>query len=448
MLRDYQQTRPIDESGGSDEASMGADDTSAFNRAKVPDASTSPPTLTELTAPAPRTGHRGEILTKAGVAAASRHPAACGIFDTMVNRNPTDATRSIRLGALAPLSRPGFVEAGRHLRAGVELAVHEINEAGGIGGRRLEVLLRDTAGVPERAASAVRDFAAEGVVAVVGEYHSVVAHAAAGAAVNEQLPFVCSSAVLDEVVDSPTDIVARVAPAQSYCWRVYADYLVEAGHSHVVLVLQPDRYWSSGARRLRASLAERGVTVTEIDHATLADTPINDAVAAADGADALMLLVGYPEPLISLVKAIRADARLVALRIGDPAGRAEFPEWLAQLGERGADVPFLRYMPAQLEPLGTRVAERLTRVLGQSPSFVALEGYDSVQVVAEALRIGGPDRQRVIKALSSLQVAGTRGLMRFERGSAAVLQWTWPPVQVAAHRDPQRPQQISVLHQA
>jgi ABC-type branched-subunit amino acid transport system substrate-binding protein len=382
-----------------------------------------------------------------GVPATSRVAASHGMLDAMTNHTMAGPRRPIRLGALAPLSRPGFLEAGRHLRAGIELAVAEVNDAGGIGGRPLELQLRDTAGAPDRAEAAVWDFAAEGAVAVVGEYHSVVAHAAAGTAVKAQLPFVCSSAVLDGLVGSPAGIVARVAPAQSYCWHVYADYLASAGHGHVALVVQPDRYWSSGARLLRASLAERGVTVTEIEHARLPDTSVADVIDAIGGADALLLLVGYPEPAVSLVKAVRAEARLSGLLIGDPAGRAEFPEWLALLGEDGADIPFLRYLPSQLGSLGTRVAERLTRIVGESPSFVAFEGYDSVQVVAEALRVGGPDRLRVGEALSSLQVAGTRGTISFSAGSGTVLQWTWPPVQIAARRDPQRPQAISVLRQ-
>jgi ABC-type branched-subunit amino acid transport system substrate-binding protein len=354
----------------------------------------------------------------------------------------------IRLGALAPLGRPGFLEAGRHLRAGVELAVNEINRAGGINGRSLELRLRDTAGDPQRAAAAVCDFAAEDAVAVVGEYHSVVAYAAANAAVNAQLPFVCSSAVLDVLVDTPTEIVARVAPAQSYCWRIYADYLASAGHRHVALVVQPDRYWSSGAQLLQTSLSERGVPVTQIDPATLASTPLADAIAAVPGADALLLLVAYPEPAVSIVKAVREDTRLAGLRIGDPAGRAECPEWLKLLGEHGTDIPFLRYLPAQLGPLGTQVAEKLTRVLGESPSFVALEGYDSVQVVAEALRIGGPDRRGVLEALSELQISATRGTISFTRDAGAVLQWTWPPVQVAARRDSRRQQDVAVIYQA
>ncbi|MDX3234043.1 amino acid ABC transporter substrate-binding protein, partial [Streptomyces sp. ME19-01-6] len=46
---------------------------------------------------------------------------------------------AVRIGALVPLTRPGWVEAGRHLLAGLELAVREVNDAGGIGGRPLEL---------------------------------------------------------------------------------------------------------------------------------------------------------------------------------------------------------------------------------------------------------------------------------------------------------------------
>ena len=362
--------------------------------------------------------------------------------------SPAAARQPIRIAALAPLSRPGFLEAGRHLLAGVALAVDETNDAGGIGGRRIELLLRDTAGAPERAATAVRQLCSADVVAVVGEYHSVVARAAAAAAVEARLPFVCSSAVLDALVDSPTDMVARIAPMQSYCWRIYADYLVSAGHKHIALVVQPDRYWSSGAQLLETSLADHGVTVTRIDTSGLANPAIVDARDATADADAVLLLVAYPQPALSLVKTVRTNPRTARLRIGDPAGRAEFPEWSTLLGQDGASVPFLRYLPSQLRSLGTRVTERLARNLGENPSFVALEGYDSVQVVVEALRISGPDRRDVIQALTHVEVAGTRGTIGFSRDAGAVLQWVMPPVQVAARVGPEHPPDISVLYQA
>src|SRR3954451_12748800 len=119
----------------------------------------------------------------------------------------------VQIGALVPLTRPGWVEAGRHLLAGLELAVRDVNDAGGIAGRLLELVVRDTAADPDRAAAAVDELAHLGVAALAGEYHSVAAQAAAARARCVGLPFLCSSAVLDLLTDQPSDWVARLAPA-------------------------------------------------------------------------------------------------------------------------------------------------------------------------------------------------------------------------------------------
>ena len=79
---------------------------------------------------------------------------------------------TVSIGALVPLTRPGWVEAGRHLLAGLELAVRDVNHAGGIAGRPLELVVRDTAADPQKAAAAVDELARLGVAALAGEYHS------------------------------------------------------------------------------------------------------------------------------------------------------------------------------------------------------------------------------------------------------------------------------------
>ena len=148
---------------------------------------------------------------------------------------------SVRIGALVPLTRPGWVEAGQHLLAGLELAVREVNDAGGIAGRPLELVVRDTAADPQRAAAAVDELARLGVAALAGEYHSVVARAAAARADALGLPFLCSSAVLDALTEQPTEWVARLAPPQSHGWRIYADFLLGAGHSRIAVAARAER---------------------------------------------------------------------------------------------------------------------------------------------------------------------------------------------------------------
>ncbi|MFF8565590.1 ABC transporter substrate-binding protein [Streptomyces albidoflavus] len=363
---------------------------------------------------------------------------------------PSDATPAsgppVPLGALVPLTRPGWAEAGRQLLAGLELGVDEVNAAGGIGGRRLELLVRDTAADPERAQAAVEELAGLGVAAVAGEYHSVVARAAAVRAEELGVPFLCSSAVLDALTEGPARWVARLAPAQSHGWRIYAGFLLAAGHRRIAVARQASLYWETGTRILREQLAAQGGSVTELDAGALTPGELCDALAE-DGATALLLLAGTPEPAVPLVRAVRADRRLDGVLIGAPAGQPEFPGWLAALGAEGAGVPFLRYLPGEPGPLAVRVGEALRARLGEEPSFVAHEGWDTVAVLAEALRTYGTGRADVVRAWEDGVVAGTRGEIRFSRlPGIGVRQWAWPPVQVA-DRDPAEPGRFRVLHQ-
>jgi ABC-type branched-subunit amino acid transport system substrate-binding protein len=340
----------------------------------------------------------------------------------------------IQIGALAPLTSPGWTEAGRHLVAGLQLAVAEVNEAGGIGGRPLDLLIRDTAASPERAVAAVDELAGLGVAALAGEYHSVVARAAAARAEALGLPFLCSSAVLDALTDEPAEGVARLAPAQSHGWRFYADFLLAAGHRRIAVAAEPSVYWAAGTGILREYLAPRGGTVAELDPAAVGDE------LASSGATAVLLLAGYPEPALSMVRTVRRDRRLAEIMIGAPAGQPEFPGWLTSLGADGAGIPFLRYLPERLSPLGARVERALRGQLAGPPSFVAFEGYDTILVLADVLRSPGSG------GWPHVAVEGTRGLIRFSRvPGVSVWQWAWPPVQVA-DRDPARPTGFRMRH--
>ncbi|MFW6689845.1 ABC transporter substrate-binding protein [Streptomyces sp. MAR4 CNX-425] len=360
-------------------------------------------------------------------------------------RPPRPDDEPLRIGALAPLTPPGWTAAGRHLVAGLGLAADEVNDAGGIAGHPLELVIRDTAADPDRAAAAVDELAGLGVAALAGEYHSVVARAAAARADALGVPFLCSSAVLDALTDGPADGVARLAPAQSHGWRRYADFLLGAGHRHVAVATQPSVYWASGTRLLHDRLAPHGGTVTELDTGALTPETLCGALAGS-GATALLLLVGQPEPAVPIVRAVRRDPHLAGMLIGAPAGQPEFAEWAELLGDDGAAIPFLRYLPERLTPLGARVGAALRDRLGEEPSFVAFEGYDTVAVLADVLRRRGAGAARTDVAWADVEVDGTRGPVRFSRvPETGVWQWAWPPVQVV-DRDPAEPGRFRVLH--
>jgi hypothetical protein len=299
--------------------------------------------------------------------------------------------------------------------AGVELGVREVNDSGGIAGRPLELVVRDTAADPLKAAAAVDELARLGVAALAGEYHSVVARAAAARADALGLPFLCSSAVLDGLTEQPTDWVARLAPAQSHGWRIYADFLLAAGHRRVAVAAQPSVYWASGTRILQDSIAREGGAVTELDMRVLTPAAVCDELVDAR-VTALLLLVGHPEPAVSIVEAVRRDPRLDEVLVGAPAGQPELADWLTLLGEDGAVIPFLRYLPERLSPLGARVetvlCERLEARRPSSPSRATTRSPSSPRCCVHTGRTGRASPKLGHESRSKAPAGGSSSLAR------------------------------------
>jgi ABC-type branched-subunit amino acid transport system substrate-binding protein len=367
---------------------------------------------------------------------------------------------AISIGALGPLSAPGFSWAGRELRDGMELAVSRVNDGGGVLERPLGLVFADTMGTPTAGIAAVERLLSEGVDALVGEFHSVVAHAIAERIDSARLPFVCASATLDAITARRSPYIFRIAPAQSYGWRVYADFLVAQPFKHVVAVIQPDVYWSAGCAVLKERLQSSQVPLTRlaIDLSTPSQTvveAVQSMVSEPPAPDIVLLLIGYPEPLGAIVRELQAQQLVPGvLALGDPAGRVADPAWWDVTGPEAVGASFLAYqLPDVLSADGRRVARGFEEQFGREPSFVALEGYDSVSVLARAIEAAGGDSapEVVCSALRRLEVEATRGMLRFSTDPSGVIhqQWAWPPVSVAAYHHPrQRFSGVNVLWQA
>src|SRR3546814_10555758 len=74
---------------------------------------------------------------------------------------PAGAQETIKIGGIAPLSPPGGVQTGESLRDGMKIAVAEINAAGGLLGKKVELIVEDTSGVPEKGVTAFERLASK-----------------------------------------------------------------------------------------------------------------------------------------------------------------------------------------------------------------------------------------------------------------------------------------------
>src|SRR6266852_1773365 len=75
---------------------------------------------------------------------------------------PAPAQKAVKIGVLTPLSPPGDAAAGQFIVRGAKMGADEINARGGVlGGRKIELIVEDDSGTPEKGAAGLRKLAGQ-----------------------------------------------------------------------------------------------------------------------------------------------------------------------------------------------------------------------------------------------------------------------------------------------
>jgi ABC-type branched-subunit amino acid transport system substrate-binding protein len=150
---------------------------------------------------------------------------------------------AIRLGLLAPKSGE-LAEWGRQMERSALFAIEELNRAGGIGGRELALVIKDTAADSGRAVEAARELVDAGVVAIIGPGTSAEA-----VAVIEQVTRAAGMPMISPGASSPQlstlddgDTFFRTIASDAFQGRVLAQRMHEDGHRTVSMIYRDDPY--------------------------------------------------------------------------------------------------------------------------------------------------------------------------------------------------------------
>ena len=131
------------------------------------------------------------------------------------------AADPIKIGVTVAQSPPGSVSQGTQVKAAVEVAAKIVNDAGGVLGRPIELVVEDTQGIPEKARAAVEKLITrDKVVAIVGEHQSSNVLAAIEVAHRYHVPYINTNGWADPIRDkgyvevfNPANYNSRVAIA-------------------------------------------------------------------------------------------------------------------------------------------------------------------------------------------------------------------------------------------
>jgi ABC-type branched-subunit amino acid transport system substrate-binding protein len=184
--------------------------------------------------------------------------------------------------------------------AAAQLAVADINDAGGVFGVDVEWVDGDDGTDPEVARATIASHADAGVHILIGPAASGVAEAVMADAVAAGLIMFSSSNTAAHLVEADHDgYYFRTAPPDSLQGAALADMLLRDGVERVAIVARDDAYGTGLQRNARDSLQRFGVdpsTVTLLTYALPAEDADDEGPAPIPGLDALVEQIIEAEP--------------------------------------------------------------------------------------------------------------------------------------------------------
>ena len=131
-----------------------------------------------------------------------------GFFATGCQR-AGDKQGSIKFGVIGPYTGPN-AKPGQSMKQGVQLAVDEINKAGGVGGQMLEPIFEDDASVPAQSVSATGELVTKDEVRfLIGTFNSATTLADMKVIDREKIPMLVPIAVAIDITESGNKWVFR-----------------------------------------------------------------------------------------------------------------------------------------------------------------------------------------------------------------------------------------------
>jgi ABC-type branched-subunit amino acid transport system substrate-binding protein len=187
-------------------------------------------------------------------------------------------------GSLAFLGPPEF--------AGVDLAVQEINEAGGVGGNDVTVSHTDSGDTTTDIASqSTERLLSEGVAAVIGAASSAVSLNMIDQIIQNGVIQFSPANTSPEFTDYPDDgLYFRTAPSDALQGRVLGDLVIADGYLEVGIMALQDAYGEGLARVTQETIESGGGTVV--------DSIVYDPTAASYTAEVTQMAAANPEALV------------------------------------------------------------------------------------------------------------------------------------------------------
>jgi len=306
---------------------------------------------------------------------------------------------------------------GQGMKMGLEAAFAEVNKAGGVKGRKLELKSVDDGYEPTKSIEAVKKLLEEDkVFAIAGAVGTPTAAATQPIATAAGAPFIGAFTGAEFLREPYKPLVLNIRASYFQETEAMVEHLTkDLGASRIAIMYQDDAFGQAGLAGVKKALDKRQMQLAgegTFERNTVAVKTALLAIKKAEPHAVIMISPYKPAAeFIKLAKQIKLDVTFVNISfVGSDALAKE-------LGPVGAGVAITQVVPfpkdAAIPVVGRYQASLKASAPDAQPGFVSLEGYLVGRAIIAALEkvSGDPTRQALIEAV---QKAGTLDLDGFK----------------------------------
>ena len=291
----------------------------------------------------------------------------------------------IRIGEVGSMTG-GEATFGSATHSGIELAFKQINEAGGVKGKKLELFSLDDQGKPDEAAIAVTKLITQnGVIAILGEVASSRSLAMAPIAQNYKIPMITPSSTNPKVTEQG-DYIFRVCFIDPFQGTVMAKFAHDTLKVKNVAVLRDVKNdYSVGLANFFSETFKKLGGVISVDQSySSGDVDFKAQLTAvrAKNPDAIMVPGYYTE-----VGLIARQARELGIKVPLLGGDGWDSPKLKEIGGEALNGSYFsnHYSNEDKSPAVQEFITKFKAAYGIVPDGLTAMGYDAARVLVDAM---------------------------------------------------------------
>ena len=329
---------------------------------------------------------------------------------TLIATTPVMASdKTIVLGQSAALDGPAS-SLGQGMRFGLQAAFHEINEAGGINGRKIELISYDDGYEPDRSIENTRKLIEQdNVFALIGAVGTPTSKASQPIAKKAGVPFIAPFTGAGFLRDSSNAHVINYRGSYDQETEAWIEHLTtDLDASRIAILYQDDSFGRAGLSGVVKALEKRNMSLVAEGTYKRNTTAVKSALLKIrkKKPDAVVMVGAY-KPIAEFVKLatkFRMKSKFVTISfVGTHALSKE-------LGDKRDGVIVTQVVPDPNDKSIPVVAEYQAALKAlqadSSPEFVSLEGYIAGRLMIHALQGQGAELDRE-KLLADFRNQGT-----------------------------------------